>query len=80
MEYFGNCINYPYHPNLLFIVKSSKNIEDNETINPNIIIGFDLELTWFLVLWMDEDEFLSLSLSLLRRFEKSLLTLKNRFN
>ena len=78
MEYLGNCINYSYYPNLLFIVKSSKNIDDNEIINPNIIIGFDFKLTWFLRLLIDEDVFLSLSL--LRRFEKNLLTLKNKFN
>ena len=55
---------------------SSKKIDDNEIIKPNIINGFDLSLTFLLGILADEDVFLSLSLSLLRRFENSLLTLK----
>ena len=78
MEYLGNCINYSYHPNLLFIVKSSRNIDDNEIIKPNIINGLDFSLTCLTGIFLDKDKFLSLSL--LRRFEKSLLTLKNKFN
>ena len=70
-------MNYSNQPNLLFIVCRSKNIEDNEIMKPNIIKGFDFSLTLLTGKLVDEDEFLSLSLSLLRRFEKSLLTLKN---
>ena len=78
MCFLGNCINYSNHPNLLFIVKSSKNIDDNEIINPKIIIGFDFSLTFLSGTLVEEDAFLSLSL--FKRFEKSLLTLKNKFN
>ena len=74
----GDCINYSIHPNLLFIVKSSKNIDDNEIIKPKIINGFDFSLNFLTGIFIDEDVFLSLSL--LRSFEKSLLTLKNEFN
>ena len=76
MGYLGNCINYSYHPNLLFIVKSRRNIDDNEIIKPNIIKGLDFSLTCLTGILLDKDIFLSLSLSLLKRFEKSLLTLK----
>ena len=70
----GNCINYSIHPNLLFIVKRSKNIDDNEIIKPKIIIGLDFSLSFLSVKFLDEDKFLPLPL--LIRFEKSLLTLK----
>ena len=56
----------------------SKKIDDNDTIKPNIIIGLDFSLTFLAGILIDKDLFLSLSL--LRRFEKSLLTLKNKFN
>ena len=71
----GNCINYSNYPNLLLIVKSNKKIEDNEITKPNIINGFDLLLGFLIGILVDEDGFLSL----LRRFEKSLLTLKINF-
>ena len=71
----GNCINYSNYPNLLLIVKSNKKIEDNEITKPNIINGFDLLLGSLIGILVDEDGFLSL----LRRFEKSLLTLKINF-
>ena len=51
-------------------------MDDNEIIKPIIINGFDFSLTFLLGIFADEDVFLSLSLSLLRRFENSLLTLK----
>ena len=72
----SKCINYLNHPNLLFIVKRSKNIDDNEIIKPNIINGFDFSLTFFTLILLDEDAFLSL----FKRFEKGLFTLKNKFN
>ena len=78
MGYLGNCINYSNYPNLLFIVKSSKNIDDNEITKPNIINGFDLSLTCLKGTSIDEE--VLLSLSLFRRLEKSLLTFKNKFN
>ena len=53
-------------------------MDDNEIIKPNIIIGFDFSLTFLRGTLLDEDEFLSLSF--LRRFEKILLTLKNKIN
>ena len=60
------------------MVKSSKKIDDNEIINPKTIKVFDFLLTSLTGIFKDEDAFLSLSLSLssLRRFEKSLFTLK----
>tara|TARA_S200000501_G_scaffold376358_2_gene431079 strand:+ start:512 stop:694 length:183 start_codon:yes stop_codon:yes gene_type:complete len=58
------------------MVKSSKKIDDNEIIKPKIINGFDFSVTFLKGVLVDKDVFLSLSLSLLRRFEKSLLTLK----
>ena len=78
MEYFGNCINYSYHPNLLFIVKRSKKIDDNEIMKPNIINGLDFSLTCLTGILLDKVKFSSLFL--LRRFEKSLLTLKIKFS
>ena len=75
MRNLSNCINYSNHPNLLLIVKSSKNIDDNEIKKPNIINGFDFSLTFLTGIFTD-DEFLSLFL--LRRFENNLLTLKNK--
>ena len=78
LSHLGNCINYSYHPNLLFIVKRSKKIDDNEIIKPNIINGLDFSLTCLTGILLDKVRFSSLSL--LRRFEKSLLTLKNKFN
>ena len=74
MEYFGNCINYSYHPNLLFIVKRSKKIDDNEIMKPNIINGLDFSLTCLTGILLDKVKFSSLFL--LKKFEKSLLTLK----
>ena len=53
------------------MVKSSRKIDDNEIIKPNIIIGFDFSLTSLVRIVPDED----LSLSLLSRFEKSFLIL-----
>ena len=43
-------------------------------MKPNIINGFDFSVTFLLEILVDEDGFLYLSL--LRRFEKSLLTSK----
>ena len=58
---------------------SSKKIDDNEIIKPNIIIGLDFSLSFLTGTLLDKDKFLSLFL--LRRFEKSLLTLnKNLIN
>ena len=54
----------------------SKKIDDNDITKPNIIIGLDFSLTCLTVIFLDKDKFLSL----LRRFEKSLLTLKNKSN
>ena len=65
-------MNYSNYPNLLFIVKRSKNIEDSETIVPNIINGLDFSLSFFL----DKDVFLSL----LTIFEKGFFTFKSKFN
>ena len=78
MGHLGNCINYSYHPNLLFIVKRSKKIDDNEIMKPNIINGFDFSLTCLTGILLDKVKFSSLFL--LRRFEKSLLTLKIKFS
>mgnify|MGYP007000265989 CR=1 len=67
-----NCINYSNHPNLLFIVKRSKKIEENAIIKPNIINGADFSLSFFTEIFLDKDWFFSL----LIKFEKSLFTLK----
>ena len=64
-------------PNLLLIVKRSKNIEVSDSINPNIINDFDFSL-FFLSFFLIEDELLSLFL--LIKFEKGLVTLKNLIN
>ena len=80
MVYLGKCINYSNYPNLLFIVKSNKKIEDNEIIKPIIINGFDFSLSFLTEILEGKELFLSLSLSLLRIFEKILLTLKDIFN
>ena len=56
------------------MVYRSKNIEDSETIIPNIINGFDFSLSFFFKKGLDKDVFLSLSL--LIREEKGLFTLK----
>ena len=69
-------MNYSNYPNLLLIVYKSKNIEDSETIVPNIINGFDFSLSFFLGILLDKDEFLSLLII----FEKGLFTSKNKFN
>tara|TARA_B100000945_G_scaffold270723_1_gene232145 strand:- start:316 stop:486 length:171 start_codon:yes stop_codon:yes gene_type:complete len=53
-------------------VNSSKKIEDNEIIKPNIINGFDFSLTFSLGMFLEKDIFLSLFL--LIRFEKGLFT------
>ena len=57
---------------------SNKKMYDNEIIKPIIINGFDFSLTFLLGIFADEDVFLSLSL--LRRFEKILLTLINKYS
>ena len=64
----SNCVNYSYQPNLLFIVKSNRKIEDNERIVPKIIKGFDFSLGFNLDSFFEKDIFLSL----LRRFENGL--------
>ena len=71
-----NCKNYLNYPNLFFIVKRSRNIDDIEIRKPNIIIGFDRSLTCLKGPLIDEEVFLSLSL--LMRLKKGLLTLKIR--
>ena len=71
MRFLSNCINYLNYPNLLFIVKSSKNIEDNEIRKPNIIKGFDFSLAFSVEIFLDKELFLSL----LRRFRKFFRTL-----
>ena len=71
-QHKSNCVNYSNHPNLLFIVQRRKNIEDSETIVPNIINGFDFSLSFFL----DKDLFLSL----LTIFEKGFFTFNSKFN
>ena len=58
------------------MVYRSKNIEDSETIVPNIIKGFDFSLSFLLELFLDKDVFLSLLII----FEKGFFTLKNKFN
>tara|TARA_A100001388_G_scaffold253447_1_gene216547 strand:- start:360 stop:551 length:192 start_codon:yes stop_codon:yes gene_type:complete len=63
---------------LLLIVKRSKNIDESEITKPNIIIGLDFSLAFFTGILIDEDALISLSL--LSRFEKNLLTFKNKFN
>ena len=65
-------MNYSNYPNLLFIVNKSKNIEDNETIVPNIINAFDFSLFFFIGVLLDKDVFLSLLII----FEKGFFTLK----
>ena len=50
-------------------------MDNNEIMKPIIIIGFDFSLTFLVRGLLDEDEFSSL----LRRLEKSLLTLKINF-
>ena len=72
MSYLVNCINYSNHPNLLFIVKRRRNIDDKEIIKPNIIKGFDFSLTCLEVVLEDEDNLSSLFIVL----KKNLLTLK----
>ena len=67
-------MNYLSQPNLVFIVKKSKNIELIEMIKPNIINGFDFSLTLSLRMFLDEDNFLSSFI--LKRLEKGLLTTK----
>ncbi|ABM72284.1 Hypothetical protein P9515_10771 [Prochlorococcus marinus str. MIT 9515] len=62
LYYLSNCINYSNHPNLFFIVKSNKNIDDKDTIKPIIIIGFDFS---FALSSRLVDEALVLSLDLL---------------
>ncbi len=49
-------------------------MEDKEIKNPIIINGFDFSLNFFSGIFLDKDAFSSLSL--LRSFEKGLLTLK----
>ena len=71
---YSNCSSYSNYPNLLLIVKSNRKIDDNEIKKPNIINGFDLSLTFLEGTLVDKDTFLALSL--FRRFEKNLLTLK----
>ena len=56
---------------------SSKKIDDNEIIKPNIINGFDFSFTCLMGTFIDEA--VLLSLSLIRSLEKSFLTLKNKF-
>ena len=58
------------------MVKRSKNIDDNETIIPKIINGFDFSLSSFLESFFDKDVFLSLLII----FENGFFTLKNKFN
>ena len=69
-------MNYSNHPNLLFIVYRSKNIEDSETIVPNIINGFDFSRSLTSGDFLDKDVFLSLFII----FENGFFTLKNKFN
>ena len=64
--------NYSNYPNLLFMVNKSKKIEVKDMIKPNIINGLDLTLSSCLMDIFEEDKFLSL----LRRFEKNLLTIE----
>ena len=51
-------------------------MEDNETIVPKIIKGFDFSLSSFLGNFLDKDVFLSLLII----FENGFFTLKNKFN
>ena len=53
-------------------------MEDSEIIIPNIINGFDFSLSFFSENFLNKD--LSLSLSLLIRFENGLFTLKSKFS
>ena len=64
--------NYSNYPNLLFMVNKSKKIEVKDMIKPNIINGLDLTFSSCLMDIFEEDKFLSL----LRRFEKNLLTME----
>ena len=50
-------------------------MEERETINPNIINGIDLLLSFFTEILLDFK-----FLSLLIRFEKGLFTLKDKFS
>ena len=59
------------------MVNKSKKIEVNEMINPNIINGLDLTFSSCLVLLFEEDKFLSLFL--LIRLGKGLITINLRF-
>jgi len=58
------------------MVNNSKKMEVNEMIKPNIISGLDLTFSSFLSLLFEDDGFLSLFL--LIRFGKSLITIKLR--
>ena len=58
------------------MVNKSKKIEVNEMIKPNAINGLDFTFSSFLSLLFEEDGFLSLFL--LIRFGKSLITIKLR--
>ena len=60
------------------MVNKSKMIEVNEMIKPNIINGLDLRFSSLLSLFFEEDGFLSLFL--LIRLGKSLITIKLRFS
>ena len=59
------------------MVNKSKNMEVNEMIKPNIINGLDLTFSSFLILFFEEEEFLSLFLEI--RLEKGLFTTNLRF-
>ena len=56
----------------MFIVNKSKNMDNSETIVPNIINGLDFSLSFFFGILLDKDEFLSLLII----FEKGFFTLK----
>ena len=66
-----------YHPNLLLMVNKSKKMEVNEMIKPNIINGLDLTFSSFLSSLFEEEKFLSVFL--LIRLEKGLITIIFRF-
>ena len=51
-------------------------MEDNETIVPKIINGFDFSLSSFFASLFDKDVFISLLII----FEKGFFTFKNKFN
>jgi len=63
------------HPNLLFIVNKSKNIEEIEIKAPATINGFDFELFIFSELFLVRVTEL-LEFFLLSSFEKGLITIK----